>query len=145
MVAFWSALVPARTLSTSRSREVGDRVQHAGTRPGRCRVGRTEHGEAVVDGAELVVEEHTDPGRVQGQLLADEVGVGEGLLLGSVAVLVEQVVAGQSVGDADQDHAGEQRDEREEQRDPGSQTEGSTPGHRLSVAGGGHRRPSDAP
>jgi hypothetical protein len=70
-----------------------------------------------VDGAQLVVEEHADPGRIQRQLLADEVGVGEGLLLGSVAVLVEQVVAGQAVGDPDQDHAGEQCDEREEQRD----------------------------
>ncbi len=124
--------------------EVGDRVQHAGARSGRRWVVRAEHGEAVVDGAQLVVEEHADPGGIQGQLLADEVGVGEGLLLCTVAVLVEQVVAGQPVGDTDQDDAGEQCDEREEQRDPCSQAEGSAPGHRVSVAGGGHPRPSDA-
>ncbi len=125
--------------------EVGDRVQDAGARPRSRGVVRAEHCEAVVDRAQLVVEEHTDPGRVQCQLLAYEVGIGEGLLLGGVAVLVEQVVAGQAVGDTDQDHAGEQCDEREEQRDSGTQSEGSAPSHRVSVAGGGHRRPSDMP
>ena len=69
------------------------------------------------------------------ELLADEVGVGERLLAGSVLVVAEQVVASESVGDADQHHAGEQGDEREEQRDACSQAERSGPGHRCSVAG----------
>jgi hypothetical protein len=117
-------------------REVGDRVQDAGT-GARCgRIARAEHGESVRVGPQLVVEEHADAGRIDGQLLADQVGIAERLLTSGVLILVEQVVAGQAVGDADQDHAGEERDEREEERDPRAQTEGSATRHRLSVAGG---------
>ena len=56
-------------------------------------------------------------------------GVDERLVLRGGLSLVEQVVAGESVGDPDQDDAGEQRDEGEEERDARAKTESPTPSH----------------
>ena len=110
-------------------------MQHAGAGPWCAGVGTAQDGESVGVGAEFVVEEHADATRIDGELLAHEIGVVEGLLASGGLVVGEEVVACESVGDADEDEPGEQCDEREEQRDAGTQAECSGPGHRSSVAG----------
>ena len=99
---------------------------------GARRVGR-EVGEAAGLGAQVVVEEVADPVGIVGQHLAHVVGVDERLVLGRRRALVDQVVAGEPVGDADEHDAGEQGDEREEQRDAGAQTEGIDASPRATV------------
>lgn len=100
----------------------------------RARARRAEHRESVGVGAQRV-EEHADALGIERQLFANGVGVVERLLLRRALVVVEQVAAGEAVGDTDEDDAGEQRDEGEEEGDPGSQSQGSAPRHRCSVAG----------
>ena len=111
-------------------REVAQRMAQVGEDRARCRrVGPAEHGETARVGAQFVVDVHPDPVGVDGELFADGVGVRERLLLRCDLVVVEQVAASEAVGDADQDDAGEQGDEREEERDAGPKTKGTTSGH----------------
>jgi hypothetical protein len=94
---------------------------------------RRVSGESVGVGAQLVLEERADVVGVRRELCPHEIGVDECLLLGSGLVLVEQVAASESVGHTDQHDAGEQRDEREEERDPRAKTKSPTSSHEDRV------------
>ena len=97
------------------------------------RIDRVQHGEPVGVGAQFVLEECSDVVGFGRQLCSHEIGVDERLLLRCGLVLVEQVAAGESVGDPDQDDAGQQRNEGEEEGDPRTKTKSPTPSHEDRV------------
>ena len=118
--------------------EVGDRVpgvRHGGWLLG---VAGTQGGEATRGRTEILLEEDPDPFRFEVELLADLARVDERLLARVVGALVEQVAASEPVGDADEHHSAEQRDESEEQRDTGAKAQRALTGgscHADSVSG----------
>ncbi len=104
-----------------------------GEGPVTARVDRVQHREPFGIGAQLVLEERADVVGIGRELRSHEIGIDECLLLRCGLVLVEQVVAGESVRHTDQHDAGEQRDEGEEERDARAKTKSPTPSHEERV------------